>query len=151
MVGEYISVFMTHDKPDWESHWVISDLSWPLGAPVNAGIDKTLYLDNSFPTNDDIMNELKVSGKDALLYNIEIGGAFPHVKVDPGDYNPLGLNWDSIYFYMCLLFGTQHRSQIFQSLSDAVHYVRHSRGLKIIDNIDEIYWRCNAKHCVSVF
>ena len=57
---------------------------------VNSGIDKSSDLTNNFdlpfPTVDDITSELKHLGRGTLLYK-----AFRHVKVDPGDYDLLGL------------------------------------------------------------
>ena len=38
--GGHCSPFIARYKPNWERHRVIIDLSWPLGASVNAGIDK---------------------------------------------------------------------------------------------------------------
>ena len=46
----------------------------------------------TFQTVDDITLELKRLGRGALLYNIDISRTFRHVKVDPGDYNLLGLH-----------------------------------------------------------
>ena len=102
---------------------VIVDLSWPQGALVNAGIDKLTYLDSefdlTFPTVDDITTELKQLGRGALLYKVDISRAFRHVKVDPGDYDLLGLAWKGNY-----------ESQIFQCLSDAVRFIMHQKGSK---------------------
>ena len=39
---------MTRAKPNSDRCHVIVDLSWPPGASVNAGIDKTSYLDTIF-------------------------------------------------------------------------------------------------------
>ena len=73
------------------------DLSWPQGASVNAGINKLFYLnsdfDLTFPTEDDITAELKCLGCGALLYKVDVSRAFRQVKVDPGDYDLLGLQW----------------------------------------------------------
>ena len=38
---------------------------------------------------------------------------------------------------MCMLFGTRHRSQIFQCLSNAVRFIMHLRGFTIIDYIHD--------------
>ena len=43
--GGHSSPFMTRAKPNSDRRRVIIDLSWPLGASVNAGIDKNAYLD----------------------------------------------------------------------------------------------------------
>ena len=70
------SPFMTRHKPNSERRRVIIDLSWPLGASVNSGIDKNTYLDApftlTFPTVDDITSELKRLGRGALLYKIDV-------------------------------------------------------------------------------
>ena len=42
------SPFMTRNKPNCDRCRVIIDLSWPLGASVNFGIDKNMYLDAPF-------------------------------------------------------------------------------------------------------
>ena len=125
------SPFMTRNKPNSDRHRVIIDLSWPLGASVNSGIDKNTYLDAlfmlTFPTVDDIMSELKRLWRGALLYKIDVSRAFRHVKVDPGDYDLLGLHLRHAYVDTCVPFGTRHGSQIFQ----------RQRGFRVMDYIDD--------------
>ena len=121
---------------------VIIDLSWPLGLSVNAGIDKNSYLDSdfalTFPTVNDKTAELKKLGRGALLYKVDVSHTFRHVKVDPGDFDLLGLEWHGHYVDMCVPFGTHHRSKIFlQHLSDGVRYIMHQKGFTIIDYIDD--------------
>ena len=93
-------------------------------ASVNSGIDKDTYLDSpftlTFPTVDHITSELKCLGRRALLYKIDISRAFCHVRIGPGDYDLLGIQWRDAYIDTCLSFGTCHRSQSFQPLSDTV-------------------------------
>ena len=137
----HCSPFMTRAKPNSDRHRVIVDLSWPPGASVNASIDKTSYLDSvfslTFPTVDDITGQLKRLGRGALLYKIDVSRAFQHVKVDPGDYDLLGLEWQDAYIDTFVPFGTHHGSQIFQHLSDAVRYMMHQKGYAMIDYIDD--------------
>ena len=68
--GHY-SPFMTRAKHNSDRRHVIVDLSWPIGASVNAGIDKTSYLGSvfslTFPTIDDITRQLKSIGHGVLL------------------------------------------------------------------------------------
>ena len=63
IAGGHCSPFMTRHKPNSDRRRVIIDLSWPLGASVNAGIDKNTYLGSdfelTFPSVDDITNALK--------------------------------------------------------------------------------------------
>ena len=139
--NSHTSPFMTRNMPNSDRRRVIIDLSWPLGASVNAGIDKDNYLGSpfalTFPTVDVITGELKRLGRGALLYKIDVSRAFCHVRIDPGDYDLLGLHWHDSYVDTCLPFGTRHGSQIFQHLSDAVHHVMCQRGFCIIDYIDD--------------
>ena len=132
---------MTQSKPNSDRRRVIVGLSCPQGASVNAGIDKLTYLnsefDLTFPTVDDITTELKRLGRGALLYKVDVSSAFRHVKVDPRDYDLLGLAWKGHYVDFCVLFGTSHGSQIFQRLSDAVRFIMHQKGFKMIDYIDD--------------
>ena len=108
----YISPFMTRDKPGSKHRRVIIDLSWPLGSSVNAGIDKASYMGTDFvlvlPTVDNITDQLKVLGRGAHLYKIDIIG-------------PSGtLRW--IHWIMTFLgfsgvtFRSRHGSQIFPRL-----------------------------------
>ena len=91
----------------------------------------------TFPTVDDITTELTRLGRGALLYKVNVSRAFRHVKVDPGDYDLLGLHWQGFYIDMCVPFWMQHGSQIFQCLSDSVRYMMHEKGFPIIDYIDD--------------
>ena len=137
IVGGHSSPFMTRAKPNSDRRRVIIDISWPLGASVNAGIDKNTYLDAPFAltflTVDGITNELKRLSRCALLYKVDVSRAFRHVKVDPGDYDLLGLEWNGHYVDTCIPFGTRHGSQIFQRLSIKIR----QKGFTIIDYIDD--------------
>ena len=117
------------------------DLIWPQGASLNAGIDKLTYLnsefDLTFPTMDDITNELKQLGRGALLYKVYVSRAFRHIKIDRGDYDLLGLVWKGHYVNSCVPFGTSHGSQIFQCLNNAVRFIMHQKGFQLIDYIDD--------------
>ena len=139
--NSHTSPFMTRNKPNSDRRRVIIDLSWPLETSVNAGIDKDTYLGSTFaltfPTVDVITGELKCLGRGALLYKIDVSRAFRHVRIDPGDYDLLGLHWHDAYVDTCLPFGTQHGSQIFQHLSDAVRHIMSQRGFCVIDYIDD--------------
>ena len=105
----HISPFMTRDKPGSEHRRVIIHLSWPIGCSVNAGIDKDSYLGTDFalvlPTVDHIIDQLKTLGRGAHLYKIDISRAFRHIKVDPLDYDLLGLHWRDVYVDTCVPFG----------------------------------------------
>ena len=81
---------MTRNKPNSDRHRLIIDLSWPIGASVNSGIDKDTYLGSpfalAFPTVDVITGEVKRIGRGAPLYKMDVS------SIDPGDYGLLGLH-----------------------------------------------------------
>ena len=137
----HISPFMTRDKPGSENRRVIIDLSWPVGSSVNSGIDKDSYMGTEFalvlPTVDHITDQLKLLGKGAHLYKIDISRAFRHIKVDPLDYDLLGLHWRYVYVDTCVLFRSRHGSQIFQRVSDAVRHIMRRHGHKVINYVDD--------------
>ena len=63
---------MTRAKPNSDRRRVIVDLSLPPGASVNAGIDKTSYLDSvfslTFSTVDHITGQLNHLGRGLFVY-----------------------------------------------------------------------------------
>ena len=76
-------------------------------------------------------------GRGALLYKVDVSHIFHHVKVYPGDFDLLGLEWNGHYIDMCVPFGKCQGSQIFQTLSDGIGYIMHQKGFTIIDCIDD--------------
>ena len=137
----HYSPFLTREKSGSDKRWVIIDLSWPHGFSVNDGIDKKSYLGTdfalTFPSVDNITSELTRLGTAAHLYKIDISRAFRHVKLDPSDYDLLGLVWDNVmYVDTCLPFSAQDGTQIFQRISDAIRFGMRQMGYSIINYID---------------
>ena len=140
-IGGHISPFLTREKPNSENRRVIVDLSWPLGESVNGGIDKHSYLGTDFtlslPTIDHITDQVKAIGRGCQLYKVDISRAFRHIKVDPLDYDLLGLSWRQVFLDTCVPFGSRHGSQIFQRCSDAVRFIMRKNGHKIVGYVDD--------------
>ena len=128
---------MKNSDSDSDSRRVIVDLSYPEGHSVNAGVSKDHYPGTPFlltlPSIDVITQKVKKLGKGSLLYKIDISRAFRHIKIDPGDYNLLGLKLDSYFFDSCLPFGFRHGSAIFQHISNAVHHFMAREGHDVIN------------------
>ena len=76
----HFSPFMTREKPNSDTRRVIIDLSWPKGNSVNSGIDKNSYLGSefalTFPTVDNITEDLRKVGPGAPIFKIDISRAF---------------------------------------------------------------------------
>ena len=139
--GCHVSPFMTREKPNAPNRRVIIDLSWPKNHSVNAGVDKNSYLGSefalTFPTIDDMTRELVKIGPGCHIHKVDISRAFRHLKIDPLDYDLLGLHWDAAFIDTCLPFGSRHGSQNFQRISDAVHYVLRCHGYCVTNYIDD--------------
>ena len=129
------SLFNTK-KPGAAHRRVIVDLSYPFGTAVNTGIDPDAYLGTPFlltlPTIDTITHKVKKNGKGSLLYKIDPSRAFKHVKLDPKDYNLLGLYLEGAYFNSCLPFGFKHGSAIFQRISDAIRFIMSKSNFHVV-------------------
>ena len=139
----HFSPFLTREKPGAPHRRVIVDLGYPEGFSVNAGVDSDQYLQTPFiltlPTIDHITQKVKQNGKGSMLYKIDLSRAFRHVKIDPKDYNLLGLHISNEIFYdLCLPFGFKHGSAIFQRISDSIRYIMNSLGFKVTNYIDDI-------------
>ena len=138
----HCSPFITREKPNSNKRRVIVDLSWPMGNAVNDGVAPDTYLGTSFiltyPSIDDITDQVVRLGRGCCLYKIDISRAFRHVKMDPGYYNKLGLKWNDFFFDSCLAFGFRHGSSIFQRISDAVRYIMLKYDHHIINYCDDL-------------
>ena len=91
----HISPIMTGEKANAPHHRVIMDLSFTQGQSVNAGIPKYQYLGTPFilklHTVDVITDQIKALGRGCKLYKVDISQAFRHDKLDPKEYDLLGL------------------------------------------------------------
>ena len=137
----HVSPFMSRPKPSSESRRVIVDLSWPKGESVNDGVDKHGYMGvdfaPTFPTIDHLTSELTKLGPGSHIYKIDVSRAFRHLKIDPLDFDLLGLYWNGLYVNTCLPFGSRHGSQFIQHTSDVVRYIMRQRGYDVINYIDD--------------
>ena len=137
----HISPFMTREKSTSVNRRVIIDFSWPPGHSVNSGVGSDCYLGTEFvltyPSIDNITNEVLKLGKGCQIFKIDISRAFRPVPIDPGDLDLLGLHWEDDFLDRSLPFGFKHGSSIFQRLSDAVHFIMSQEGHSIWNYIDD--------------
>ena len=118
---------------------MILDLSWPRGASVNAGVEKNGYMGSefklTFPTINDLTQELVKIDKGSHIFKVDVSRAFRHLNVDPRDYDLLGVNWGVTFIDARIPFGSRHGSQFFQRSNDAVRHVM--RDVNVINYIDD--------------
>ena len=146
----HVSPFMTRDKSSSDHRRVIIDLSWPLGQSVNSGVDSDKYLDIEFvltyPSIDNITDEVIQLGKGCKIFKIDISRAFRHVPTDPGNLDLLGLHWEVYFLDQFLPFGFKHGSSIFQHFSDGIRYIMSLEGHKVWNYIDDFcVYPCHLK------
>ena len=71
---------MTREKANAPHRRVITDLSFPQGHSVNAGVVKDMYLKTPFilmlPIIDNITDQVKALGRRCTLYKVDISRAF---------------------------------------------------------------------------
>ena len=107
---------MTNVKPESDARRVIVDLSIPVGHSVNAGVSENLCLGTPsityFIKYRYYHSESQSPGKGSLLNKYQISRAFRHIKIDPGEYNLLGLKLDSYFIDSCLHFYFHYGSAI---------------------------------------
>ena len=137
----HISPMMTREKANAPHRRVIKDLSFPQDKSVNAGVPKDQYLGTpiilKLPKVDTITDQIKVLGRGCKLYKVDISRAFQHVKLDPKEYDLLGLRHERYYVDTCLPFGYRNGSALFQRLSDAVRHIMRQRHYDVINYIDD--------------
>ena len=137
----HTSPFMTRDKSSSVNRRVIIDLSWPIGNSVNSGVASDRYLDTEFvltyPSIDNITDQVLQLGKSCKIFNVDISRAFRHVPIDPGDLDLLGLHWGNYFLDCSVPFGFKHGSSIFQRLSDSIRFIMAQEGHKIWNYIDD--------------
>ena len=129
----HYSPFMTRPKQNSDTRRVILDLSWPKGRSVNAGVEKNGYLGGefklTFPTIDDLTQELVKIGKGAHIFKVDVSRACRHLSFDPRDYDLLGVNWGITYVDTRIPFGSRHGSQFFQRTRDAVRHAASTASI----------------------
>ena len=151
----HTSPFLTREKPGANSRRVIVDLSFPHGASINDGVDPETYLGSEFlltlPSIDYITNKVLRLGRSSLIYKVDISRAFRHIKIDPADYNFLGLSFNGYYIDTCLPFGFRHGSAMFQRLSDSIRYIMLQKGHHVTNYIDDIIGQSTKSQAEASF
>ena len=118
------------------------DLSFPKGQSVNTGVTKDIYLGTPFiltlPSIDTITSNVKKWSKGCLIYKLDISRAFRHIKLDPSEYDLLGIRHHGHYIDTCLAFRFRSGSALFQCVSDVTRYIMTQRRYDVINYIDDV-------------
>ena len=92
----HCSPLLTRPK-DGDKRRVILDLSYPKGASVNDAVTRDRFDDLefslTFPTIDNIIEQIRYTPGKVLLAKIDVARAFRNLRVDPADAFKFGLKW----------------------------------------------------------
>ena len=141
----HMSPLMVRDKQNSDKKRTIIDLSWPKGFSINDGVARNIYLQMYFtlcyPSVDLITQALCELVPDALIYKIDISGAFRHLCIDPGDIYLLGIKHNECFLDGSLPFGFRHGSVFFQCCSDAICFIMQLHGFhRLYNYIDDVIY-----------
>ncbi len=108
------------------------DLSHPVGASVNDGVDPQLSTLSCVSVNS-VADAILSLGKGALPAEIDVQSAYRVVPVHPADRRLLGMCWHGKEFVDATLpFGLRSAPKIFTALANAVEWIMRKRGVRCV-------------------
>ena len=108
---------------------LIVDLSSPAGGSVNDAISKDLC-PVSYASIDNAVEFVQSLGLGCLLAKLDLKEAYRAVPVHPSDQRLLGVRREAaIYIDRALPSGLRSAPKLFSSLTDAMMWVLHERGV----------------------
>ena len=122
------SPLMTRDKSTSESKRVITDLTFPPEASINAYIPKNTILGRTrphhLPKSDDVIEQIDFEYRQYYLYTLDIANAYKNFPIDPMEWPLLTLIWNGQYYIENRLpFGARNSSVTMQSLALAILHI----------------------------
>ena len=138
----HYSPILSRPKPD-DTRRVIVNLSHPWGRAVNDHISNEVYDDVpyilKYPSVEDIVDAVDHLGGDVMLSKIDVSRAFRNLRVDPLDYDLLGLKWrGNSYLDVSVPMGMRTGSALCQRTTDVIRYVMASKGVIVRNYIDDV-------------
>ena len=151
----HVSPLLTRPKNN-DSRRVIVNLSYPEGRSVNSNIESEIYdgyaFDLSYPTIDNIVDEISKVGDNVLLYKLDISRAFRNLRIEPRDYGVMGLQWErKFYVDISVAFGYKHGSAQMQRLGDTIRHIMTSQQYAVFPYIDDIIGVQSAVNAQKAF
>ena len=138
----HYSPLLSRPKPN-DTRRVIVNLSSPYGDSVNDHIENGWYdgasYELKYPSLDNIVNAVDELGPDVLLSKIDVSRAFRNLRVDPYDFDVLGLNWRGMtYLDISIPMGLKTGSALCQRTTDVLRHVMASRDVRVYNYIDDV-------------
>ena len=138
-----VSPMNTVPKDSVDERRVIVDLSWPVGASVNDGISKEVYLGEviqlHYASVEQVCQMVMEVGAGAVIYKRDLRHAYRQIPVDPRDYCYLGYYWeDMFYFDTVLAMGQRNAAMACSRTTDAIMYMHQQRGHRGTNYLDDL-------------
>ena len=135
----HYSPMLTCPKPD-DTRRVIINLSYPYDASVNDNISAVNYdgieFELKYLSVDNIVDAITTLNSNALPSKIDISRAFLNLRVDPHDFDLLGLKWrHESYLDLSVPMGLKTGSAMCQQVTDVIRHVMHSKNIDVYN-----YW-----------
>ena len=139
----FISPLNSVPKKDSADRRVILDLSYPHNRSVNDGIKKGEYLGEQlellYPSVDDLAKEIKVLGRNCVLYKRDLKKAYRQIPIDPGDIHLLAYNWkNKIFIDRNAPMGLRTSALMCQRMTAAIAYIHNQYGFSCVNYVDDM-------------
>ena len=120
---------------------LIIDLSAPLGASVNDGIDSSLTT-LSYPKVDNAVALIRSAGRGALMAKLDLKAAYRHVPVHPDDQSLLAIRWGgATYIDTALPFGLCSAPKLFIAMADGLAWCMMCEGVSyFLHYLDDFFF-----------
>ena len=145
---QHTSPMMTRPKADPQKRRIITDLSFPQEASVNAYIKKNCSMgrnqDHSLPTVQAVVDEIKRVGPAATLFTVDVHRVYKNFRACPLDWPLLNLVWPDEegnqvhYLDITMPFGSKLSSLYFQRAANFIIRVLHTKGVKAFMYLDDL-------------
>lgn len=144
------SPLMTRPKRASNVRRIIQDHSWPIGASVNAGVPRDVYLGRPYklrlPSVDDLVSLIIKHGPGCFLYGTDLSRAYKQLRSCPLDWPLLGIHFDSKWYLdISISFGLRWGAMACQRVTEAICYITGKQGHDNISYIDDFAGAAHGK------
>ena len=151
----HYSPLLSRPKQD-DTRRVIVNMSYPYGASLNDKICNKNYDGVDFvlkyPSVDEIVETVQHLGSDVLLSKIDISRAFRNLRVDPLEYDVLGLQWKGkSYIDISIPMGMKTGSALCQRTTDVIRHIMQSKNVRVFNYIDDVICVHERQHARQEF
>ena len=135
------------------------DCSWPMGASLNDGVSKDMYLQQpcelKYPTIDKVARkiyDLSVNnmGEPIYFWKEDLDRVFRQLYANPISIPMLGYKWKGLYYFdTVMMMGCRIAPYVCQCTTDMIVYIHTQAGYYAVNYVDDFlgveYWSLITK------